>query len=221
MSEIGRDGDSVETAHDYFRAVEEIFIERRGAPLLLSPADWRVAEEWYEAGIPLFVVEEALDEVFEARERQEADDRVNSLRYCDPAVRRSWRELVEIRGPFASRSSTDEAREHDLDERIGELAGGLPADLPERDEWAERIRDLGGPADEIERRLGELEWEMVEDLLEGLSEEDRAEVEAEVEAGLARVRDRIPDDELDRLADRFRSRAVRRRFDLEPLTLFR
>ncbi|HTQ81557.1 MAG TPA: hypothetical protein VMM92_16285, partial [Thermoanaerobaculia bacterium] len=60
-----REGEAEE--HAYFEAVEEIFVGLRGAPLLLSPADWQVARRWQREGVPLSLVRGALEEVFAKR----------------------------------------------------------------------------------------------------------------------------------------------------------
>lgn len=74
----------------YVRAIEERFRSWRGRPLLLSPADFRVALEWHELGIPLWLVETVLDDLFKrARDDQRPGPR--SLRYCRNAVTDSWR----------------------------------------------------------------------------------------------------------------------------------
>ena len=81
MSETAEDSD-----HAYFQAVEEIFVELRGAPLLLSPADWQVASRWRQEGVPLSLVLSILAERFAERAERGARGRVNSLRYFADAV---------------------------------------------------------------------------------------------------------------------------------------
>ncbi|HEU4401661.1 MAG TPA: hypothetical protein VFT43_06100 [Candidatus Polarisedimenticolia bacterium] len=72
---------------DYFRAIEEEFARRRGAPLLLSPRDWALVGDWQRDGIPLRIVLQAMANVFEAFERRRpAGRRINSLSYCRQEV---------------------------------------------------------------------------------------------------------------------------------------
>ncbi len=66
MSEPGEAG-------DYYRAVEEEFLRRRGAPLLLSPRDWALIGDWQAAGIPLRIVLQGIANVFDAFERRPGD----------------------------------------------------------------------------------------------------------------------------------------------------
>ena len=80
----------------YFQAVEEIFVELRGAPLLLSPTDWQVARRWHREGVPLALVKRTLEEVFAKRKERGAQGKISSLRYCAPAVEAAWADLREI-----------------------------------------------------------------------------------------------------------------------------
>src|SRR5436305_902597 len=88
-----------EPPHAYFQAIEEIFVALRGAPLLLSPADWQVARRWHGEGVPLDVVRSTLEEVFAKRKERGAKGRLSSLRYCAPAVEAAWADLRELSAP--------------------------------------------------------------------------------------------------------------------------
>src|SRR4029077_879820 len=91
--------DESDSDHAYFQAVEEIFVELRGAPLLLSPADYRVAQRWHREGVPLDLLRRTLEEVFAKRQERGAKGKVNSLRYCAPAVEAAWSDLRELTAP--------------------------------------------------------------------------------------------------------------------------
>ncbi len=76
-----------ETADEYFRAIEQEFVSRRGAAMLLSPRDWALIGEWKEAGVPLHVVLQGIHNVFDSFEqRAPAGRRINSLSYCRQEV---------------------------------------------------------------------------------------------------------------------------------------
>jgi len=78
---------SSEGDETYYRAVEELFVRRRGAAMLLSPRDWTLIGEWKDAGVPLRVVLQAIDNIFDAFERRAtAGRRINSLSYCRQEV---------------------------------------------------------------------------------------------------------------------------------------
>src|SRR3954471_18904178 len=88
-----------EPSHAYFQAIEEIFVALRGAPLLLSPADWQVSRRWHRDGIPLDLIRSALQEVFARRKERGAKGKISSLRYCAPAVEAAWAERRELTTP--------------------------------------------------------------------------------------------------------------------------
>lgn len=74
-------------ADPYYQAIEEQFVRRRGAAMLLSPRDWSLIGEWKDAGIPLRIVLQAIENVFDAfARRAPAGRRINSLSYCRQEV---------------------------------------------------------------------------------------------------------------------------------------
>ncbi len=89
--------------HAYFQAIEELLVRLRGAPLLLAPADWQVASRWHRRGVPLDLVARTMEELFAKRRERGAQGRINSLRYCAPAVEAAWEELRELTAPAIAR----------------------------------------------------------------------------------------------------------------------
>jgi hypothetical protein len=79
--------------YNYFTEVEEAFVRRRGAHLLVSPLDWALIESWKDIGVPLHIVlrgiERALDK-FDAQPHRHR--RVNTLFYCQQEVESSYAE---------------------------------------------------------------------------------------------------------------------------------
>jgi hypothetical protein len=76
---------------DYYGAIEEEFVRRRGSSMLLSPRDWGLIGAWKEAGIPLRIVLQGISNAFDAFERRAAGGgagarRINSLSYCRQEV---------------------------------------------------------------------------------------------------------------------------------------
>src|SRR3954452_12955212 len=160
--------DGPDPDHAYFQAVEEIFVELRGSPLLLSPADWQVARRWHQEGVPLGLVRSTLEEVFAKRKERGAKGKISSLRYCAPAVEAAWADLRELTAP----GHRVEAPAFAAAPRLAALAASLPADFSS---FSERVAALTGDPQEIEERLSGLDREML-DRAEGLlSEELRAE----------------------------------------------
>ena len=76
-----------EAPDPYFQSIEEEFVRRRGAAMLLSPKDWALIDAWKAEGIPLRVVLQAIRNVFEAFDRRAPKGRrINSLSYCRQEV---------------------------------------------------------------------------------------------------------------------------------------
>ncbi|MDY7095996.1 MAG: hypothetical protein SX243_23725 [Acidobacteriota bacterium] len=212
------------TDHQYFQAVEEIFIGLRGAPLLLSPADYRVAAGWHASGIPLDLVREALEEVFERRRERGAKGTVSSLRYCARAVEQAWEDAQEL----TATAHREAEPESPVGPRLEALAASLLASeeasqgaaAVDLESFSARIRGLEGSSPEVERRLADLDQELLERASDGLSAELREELEGEVESALAKLAGRLPETELERARERLRRQLLRRRLALPVLSLF-
>ena len=203
-------------AQRYFRAIEETFIRLRGAPLLLSPEDWRQAEEWQQRGIPLELVLSVIEDVFVRRAERGAAGRIQSLRYCAPAVETAWEEVSSLTS--AGHRRTPAAL--DVRARLESLAAALPAAMPGRDDLAARIRGLGGSSDEVEAALAALDREMIAAALESLGEEERRPLARRTAAALAGLAERIEEGELADARDRLLRQALRRARGLPVLSLF-
>lgn len=202
--------------HAYFQAVEEIFVELRGSPLLLSPADWQVARRWHQEGVPLDLVRQALAEVFARRKERGAKGKISSLRYCAPAVEAAWAELRDLTAP-GHRAA---APAFEVPPRLAALAASLPVNLPDRETLAARIVSLDGDPQEVEERLSALDREMLDAAGDGLDEAAGAEISAAVEKTLASLGGRLPAEELERSRERLARQALRRRLGLPVLSLF-
>jgi hypothetical protein len=201
-----------EPPHSYFQAIEEIFVELRGAPLLLSPADWQVARRWQREGIPLDLVRSTLEEVFAKRKERGARGKISSLRYCAPAVEAAWADLRELTAP-ARRA---EAPAFEVAPRLASLAASLPG----RDALSGRVAQLSGDPQEVEERLAALDREMLDQAWDGLDGETRSEVEAAVEKTLASLAGRLPAGELASSRERLVRQTLRRKLGLPVLSLF-
>ena len=212
MSETAEDSD-----HAYFQAVEEMFVELRGSPLLLSPADWQVARRWHKEGVPLDLLRRTLAEVFARRKERGAKGKISSLRYCAPAVEAAWEEIRELTAP-GRRAEISEAFE--ARPRLAALAAALPTDLPDREALAVRIANLDGDPQEVEEQLAGLDREMLDAAAENLDAEGRAEIEAAVEKTLAGLGKRLPAGEVEHSRVRLARQVLRRRLGLPVLSLF-
>jgi hypothetical protein len=221
--------------HAYFLAIEDHFVRLRGAPLLLSPADWQVARRWHQQGIPLELVRRALEEVFARRRERGAKGRISSLRYCAPAVEAAWTEHSELAAPGAR----VEAEAFDAASRLAALAAALPggggrggrpvAAAPGlagprglaglRAELA-ALADSGLDAQAIEERLAELDRRTLDGALAALGAEERAALDATVDKAIGAVAGRLAAAEIERARGRLARQVLRERLGLPMLSLF-
>jgi type I site-specific restriction endonuclease len=203
-------------SHAYFQAIEETFVRLRGAPLLLSPTDWQVARQWYEQGIPVTLVRDALEDLFARRKEKGARGRIQSLRYCAGAVEERWRQVQELQ----TAGVRQEAAQFDVEARLRALAEALPSGLDNRRRWADRIRGLEGSASEVEQRLTACDAEILSAAEASLDDHARQELASAVETALGRIVDRVDSEEIDQIRDRLTLQALRRMQGLPVLSLF-
>jgi hypothetical protein len=202
--------------HAYFQGVEEIFVELRGAPLLLSPTDWQVARRWHREGVPLELVRSTLEEVFARRKERGSRGKISSLRYCAPAVEAAWADRRELTAP----ARRTEAPDFEVAPRLAALAAALPGSLTGREDLATRLSALAGDPQEVEEHLSAIDREMLDRAAQGLDGETRSEIEAAVEKTLASLGGRLPAAELESSRERLARQILRRRLGLPVLSLF-
>jgi len=202
--------------HSYFQAIEEIFVELRGAPLLLSPADWQVARRWRQEGVPLDLVRSTLGEVFARRKERGSKGKISSLRYCAPAVEAAWADLRELTAP----AHRVEAPAFEVASRLAALAAALPAGLSSREALAARLGALAGDPQEVEEQLSAIDREMLDRAAAELDGEMRSEINLAVEKTLVSLGGRLPAAELESSRERLARQILRRRLSLPVLSLF-
>lgn len=216
MSATATGAELPEGAHAYFRAIETIFIELRGAPLMLAPTDYHVAKGWLEAGIPLALVERVLRDYFYRRREQGKTDSIRGLRRLRKPVEAAWRRQRELEAAGVK----IEVEPLDVASRLAALAQALPVDLGARAGWAGRLQALTGEPAAVETRLAELDRELLAELETSLDAGAREELDRRLETALATLAHHLPADELGRTRARLREEMVRERAGLPVLSLF-
>ena len=196
---------------EYFQEIESRFIARRGTPFVLNPKDYALMKDWHQAGIPLAIVIEAVDAVFDRYDKE--DRKVNGLSFCKDAVRKLWRERRDLQVGAASVTP---------EEVPAALLDALAARLEESPHetvraWGGRVRDLAheGSVPRIEERLMEMEEEMIGAVLSSSADADALRAEAasiDVSKLDEKTRARTIEANLRRL--------VRDRYGLPRLTMF-
>lgn len=201
---------------EYFRQIEDTFIRLRGAPFLLSPGDWRLAQGWYDRLIPVEVVCRALETLFERRAERGAQGKVQSLRYCAAAVESAWRERREL----GVAQPVGEKYAMNVEARLAALARALPETLPAREGWVERVSALSGAASAVEDGLARLDRQLIDACVAGLDADVLESLEGLVATSLAPLRDRLAPKVLAADRDRLLRERARRHAGLPLLSLF-
>lgn len=185
---------------DYFLEIEAHFARRRGTPFILNAKDWALMQKWAADGIPLPVVIEALDSVFD---KQEAKGRsVSSLSYCRHAVKEMWDERRAL-----AVGAEGVAPEEDPSSRLDALAAALESTAASA--FAPRVRELASlrSLPRIEEALMALEEELIAALATPELREEASQLV-------------VADKNRDRAVEAHVRRLVRERFGLPRLTVF-
>jgi hypothetical protein len=205
---------------DYFLEIEAHFALRRGTPFILNAKDWALMKAWREEGIPLPLVIEAIDQVFERNGESGRRKTVSSLSYCRHAVKDLWAERKNLLV-----GDHDVVPEEDSSEALSELAGGVEASAlsPElASSVAAEVRALGAvkSVPKIEERLIEIEQELFARLVAALSNEEREALQASIVKSLGDP-SRLDEKTRKRTEEANQRRLLRDRYGLPRLTLFR
>ena len=187
---------------DYFLEIEAHFAFRRQTPFILSAKDWVLMQRWRAEGIPLPIVIEAIDTVFEKNETSGRRKVISSLSYCRHAVKELWdaRRDLYVGGSETTPEASPEARLEELAQRLEEP-------------FASRVRELARERSvpRIEERLMEIERELIESLVTP-QDIEALRLEVDVSKLDPKIRARTEEANL--------RRRIREKFNLPRLTLF-
>jgi hypothetical protein len=239
----------VENYFNYFTEVEEHFLRRRGAGLLLSTLDWALIETWKDAGIPLAAVLRGIDTAFDRYEqRPSKTQKVNSLAYCSQAVLAAAEDMKEA---AVGAATTDETAEEKSTK--SEAAGFDPVTVAAflrccSDELqavqaqgkisssassvvtgtAKTLRQLAvetetKPAarlENLERHLTVLEEKIFAALLASTPDEEIITVRAEADRDLAPYRRKMSAAQIEQLQKQYVHKRLLEKYGLPRLSLF-
>jgi hypothetical protein len=210
---------SAPSPDDFFLEIEGHFAMRRRTPFILSAKDWALMKKWRQEEIPLSVVLEAIDQVFEKNEASGRRKVISSLSYCRHAVKEMWEERKElyVGGEVGSPEEQAGPMLEALALRLEQAE--IPRDVAAQ--FAASVRALAAEktVPRIEEQLIEVEHAMITRILEALpaqAEEIRSEV-----ARAVGDHAKIDEKTRARTEEANLRRIVRDRFALPRLTLFR
>jgi phenylalanyl-tRNA synthetase beta subunit len=199
---------------DYFLEIEAHFARRRNTPFILSAKDWALMQRWKEEGIPLPIVIEAIDSVFEKNETSGRRKVISSLSYCRHAVKEIWNDRKELQ--VGAGSETPEAAPEQI---LNRLADALEQSVAAR--VAESVRELAieKSVPRIEERLIEIEHDLIEEVMRTLPAGEADALRREVVSALGDT-SRLDQKTRQRTEEANLRRVVRAKFGLPRLTLF-
>lgn len=219
----------------YYSHIEDLFVNLRGSPLLLTGKDFALMKAWYQAGVPLRVVLEGIREAFKKFEQKKPGpgERINALRYCKQAVLRARRAAREGRvgkPSSAEKSPQDDAFPDRISEHLEKLLAAcrnsslsLEGDRNHRKRFRKIIDRLEGLLREMQRGVS---MERGASMERGVSME-MEEIEKQLmslERNIIKLlRKTTPEDTIEKLATDFREKIMKRsdtitRKELEALT---
>lgn len=231
---------------NYYTEIEEYFLKKRGAHLLVSPLDWAILETWQKAGLSVAAVQRGIDRAFESwqRSRRGAAGRtMKSLAYCVDAVLVAAEEERETQagaGPSVQKPAAGEPfsreevrayfkRNAEKLSLAAEKFAGVSVELAARvGEAGKRLVemltlvDTPGELDleDLERRLTVLEEKLTAALTAGASEEVLLEARRELERQLVPYRRRMTPEQLAQLERQYLQKRLLEKYEVPRLSLF-
>jgi len=173
----------------YYREVAKAFLDRRGAPFLLSARDVALIAEWEKKGLPLEVILEGIERAFEGGGAgRHPSGKVMSLAFCAPQVEKAFARHKDRRAGAEGRVKPRAAKKERAAAEVNRFLASFP-------------QEVGGLRPLFERAASVL-------AAEPLDEEALDELDAEVDAALVRA---VPEDEKDARGERLRDEHPGRR----------
>ena len=224
---------------EYFRLIEDHFVQKRGNPMLLSPKEWALIREWHEAQIPEEVVLRAIDRGFEKKKADE-DQAPLSLSYFKRIVKSEYKRFLKAQEGAATKQETQETAAN-IQEYLQKLRGNLEesekqatakgnsslADLLRgcRETLSKEILQplLQNPTTELQRvehQLTALEKEIEKVLLTTVSESQIDKLREDAMRELKSFEDKIELPVYQEMINRALIKSVRKLYNIPRLSLF-
>lgn len=230
---------------NYFSEIEETFIRRRGRNLLLSPLDWALIESWQEREVPLRVILNAINSVFDAADKNPQTRRpIKSLLYCKDEIETqfaAWSAMQTGKNSIASKQKSAATESVTVSENTmfppenvnAHLQTVIAALLEAADknsalrqlltETAARLKELRNAAvavEELETELERADRLIDENLRRAADQKELKRIAADVEKKLADHRATMEDTVYQRTADLMLLKHLREAAKIPRLSLF-
>lgn len=224
---------------EYFRLIEEHFLQKRGNPVLLSPKEWVLIHEWYDAAIPEEVVLRAINRAFE---KKDEDKKPLSLRYCGRLIKSEHKKyLKSLEGKTRAESADVRLEAKNVQQFLDHLQAALEASsrnaadsgnslladflLEKRQQLSTNIvqpylLNQSNDLQRVERGLTELEKEIEGILLSMIAEEQMALFKEEAMRDLKMFEGKVELSVYQEMIRRSLIKAVRNVYQLPRLSLF-
>jgi|GEM_PF-3241347 len=226
---------------EYFKLIEDYFVQKRGNPMLLSPKEWALIREWRDAQIPAEVVFRAIDRGFE--KKQSDDDKVPvSLNYFRRIVKGEYKRFLKARegletGDKETGGETSENIQQYLEKLVGNLeesskqarekGNQAMADLLQgcREKLSSQVlqpfrENQSAELQRVEHQLTLLEKEIEQLLLQTISESQLNKFREDAMRDLKSFQDKIEFPVYQEMITRALIKSVRKVYNIPRLSLF-
>jgi hypothetical protein len=226
---------------NYLQEIEDNFSLGRGRASMLSPLDWQLAEQWETKGVPLHIVLNAMNEAFKNFKAQNRKDTINSLRYFEQNVNKTFAEWSSLQVGKSTGNEEISTTEENImtktaevfitgDENIeilnnivGKLRTFEEMPLPLRNKIAETkglilelVLDVSSKqlsTDDIEDRLKKLRSDLEDTIAETTDEEDAKQI-------LRSIKDEYKISHTPEVLEKLLIRKLTQNLNLPEITLF-
>jgi hypothetical protein len=236
----------VENYFNYFTEIEEQFLRRRGAGLLLTTLDWALIETWKNAGIPLEAALRGIDAAFDRYDQRPVKTKkINSLAYCSQEVLAAAEDMKEAavgtaNGEAPSTTPGEKGFEPeaiatflrhsaDLLETASRPQSSGTSVQSAAQHSATTLRRLaqevenkqaGSKLEELERHLTVLEEKLFAALLTATPDEEIVTVRAQADRDLAPYRRQMAAPQIEQLQKQYVHKRLLEKYNLPRLSLF-
>ncbi|HLZ43709.1 MAG TPA: hypothetical protein VKQ11_22265 [Candidatus Sulfotelmatobacter sp.] len=226
---------------NYFTEIEERYLQRRGAGLLLSTLDWALIETWKDAGIPLAAVLRGIDSAFDRYDqRPTKTKKINSLAYCSQEVLAAAEDMKEAAVGAGTEQPSSKSRSAEgfepetvsgfLRRNAEQLEKATVSENATRSavlQTAKTLRDLASQAttstlrlEDLERRLTVLEEKLFAVLLASTSDDEIVSIRTQADRDLAPYRSKMSGAQIDQLQKQYVHKRLIEKHRLPRLSLF-